>query len=227
MLVGMTPPVSDPQQTMAIPDELRDRANDVLERLFALDDAVANARAFRATLEELHRRDLTVVQEPHISAIGMVRAGTLRAAIGATMACLDPSDRRGNRASVGQILSQLEDATLASVFPDNAKAAAEAAAALVSVRTEFDALRQDKLFQDGRSLRNDAIAHILVPDEPTPTVEYETFYKLHDTVEKLVTGLYVACARGQPQFIGHEERFLRLATTFWDTYFAGMRATDT
>jgi hypothetical protein len=59
----------DPQQNTAIPDELRNRANDVLERLFALDDAVANARAFRATLEELHRRDLTVVQEPHISSI--------------------------------------------------------------------------------------------------------------------------------------------------------------
>jgi hypothetical protein len=199
----------------------------VLERLFALDDAVANARAFRATLEELHRRDLTVVQEPHISAIGMVRAGTLRAAIGATMACLDPSDRRGNRASVGQILDLLQDSTLAAVFPDNATAATDAAEALASVRTDFDALRQDKLFQDGRSLRNDAIAHILIPDEPTLTVEYDTFYKLHDVAEKLVIGLYIACARERPQFIGHEERFTRLATTFWDTYFAGMRGTNT
>jgi len=106
-------------------------------------------------------------------------------------------------------------------------AAADAAEALASVRTEFEALRDDELFQDGRSLRNDAIAHVLIPDEPTPNVEYDTFYKLHDAVEKLVTGLYVVCARGQPQFIGHEVRFLRLATTFWDTYFAGMRATDT
>jgi hypothetical protein len=157
----------------------------------------------------------------------MVRAGTLRAAIGVTMACLDPGDRRGNRASVGQILDLLQNSTLAAVFPDNAKAAADAAEALASVHTDFEALRQDKLFQDGRALRNDAIAHILIPDEPTPTVVYDTFYKLHDAAEKLVIGLYVACARGRPQFIGHEERLRRLATTFWDTYFAGMRGSTT
>jgi len=143
------------------------------------------------------------------------------------MACLDPGDRRGNRASVGQILDLLQNSTLAAVFPDNAKAAADAAEALASVHTDFEALRQDKLFQDGRALRNDAIAHILIPDEPTPTVVYDTFYKLHDAAEKLVIGLYVACARGRPQFIGHEERLRRLATTFWDTYFAGMRGSTT
>ena len=41
---------------------LIDRANDISERLFALDEAVANARAFRALLEELHRHDLSVVE---------------------------------------------------------------------------------------------------------------------------------------------------------------------
>ncbi|MBB5053474.1 hypothetical protein HNQ36_003474 [Afipia massiliensis] len=219
--------MSDTRPPVPITDELRDRANDVLERLFALDEAVANARAFRATLEDLHRRGLSVVQEPHISAIGMVRAGTLRAAIGAIMACLDPSDWRGNRASAGQILDLLQDSTLAAVFPENAKAAADAAQALAAARTEFEALRQDKLFQDGRALRNDAIAHILIPDEPTPTVEYDTFFKLHDAAERLVVLLYIACTRGRPQYIEHEERFKRLATTFWDTYFTGMRATGT
>lgn len=42
-----------------------DRANDVLARVFALDEAIANARACRALLEDLHSRDLTVVTEPH------------------------------------------------------------------------------------------------------------------------------------------------------------------
>ena len=44
-----------------------------------------------------------------MTAITMVRAGLLRAAISTVMACLDPSDRRGNRASVGEILDLLQD----------------------------------------------------------------------------------------------------------------------
>ena len=215
----MPPPITP------IPRELLDRANDLLERLFALDEAVANAGAFRATLENLHQRDLGVLEEPHISAIGMIRAGILRAAIGAIMACLDPSDPRGNRASVGQILELLEDNALAAVFPSNASAAAEASTALASVRSEFETLRRDRAFTEGRALRNGAIAHILVSDQPIPAVKYDTFYKLHDAAQKLVTGLYVACGRGKPDFTTHQEKFDRLAATFWDTYFAGMRAT--
>jgi hypothetical protein len=48
---------------------LIDRANDIIERLFALDEAVANARAFRALLEELHTHDLSAVEEPQVTAI--------------------------------------------------------------------------------------------------------------------------------------------------------------
>ncbi len=96
--------------------ELIDRANEVIDRLFALDQVIANARAFRALLEDLHARDLSVVSGPHVTAISIVRAGILRAAIGTTMACLDPEDRRGNRASVGQILHMLKNAELVAVF---------------------------------------------------------------------------------------------------------------
>jgi hypothetical protein len=60
---------------------LLDRANDIIERLFALDEAATNARAFRALLEELHGRYLSVVEEPHVTAIVIVRAGILRSAI--------------------------------------------------------------------------------------------------------------------------------------------------
>src|SRR5262245_23436577 len=97
-------------------DQRLDRANDVIDRLSTLDETVANSGAFCALLENLHRRDLKGVREPHIAAIHVVRAGILRGAIGAVMACLDPSDWRGNRASVGQILAMLKDATLAAVF---------------------------------------------------------------------------------------------------------------
>ena len=39
-----------------------DVANDVLERLFMLGDALTDARAFRALLEDLHGRDLGAVR---------------------------------------------------------------------------------------------------------------------------------------------------------------------
>jgi hypothetical protein len=53
------------------------RANEIIGRLFALNDEVANGRTFRALLEDLHARDLSVVKEPHIAAITVVRAGIL------------------------------------------------------------------------------------------------------------------------------------------------------
>jgi hypothetical protein len=70
------------------------RANGIIDRLFALDEEVANGRAFRALLEDLRARDLSVVKEPHIAAIAVVRAGILRAFISSVMACLDRSDWR-------------------------------------------------------------------------------------------------------------------------------------
>jgi hypothetical protein len=36
------------------------RANEIIDRLFALDEEVANGRAFRALLEDLHARDLSL-----------------------------------------------------------------------------------------------------------------------------------------------------------------------
>jgi hypothetical protein len=78
------------------------RANKIIDRLFALDEEIANGRAFRALLEDLHARDLSVVKEPHIAAITVVRAAILRAVISSVVACLDRGDRRRNRASIGQ-----------------------------------------------------------------------------------------------------------------------------
>jgi hypothetical protein len=42
--------------------------------------------------------------------------------------------------------------------------------------------------------------------------EYHTFYKLSDAVENFVIGLYVAYARGRPQLIRREERFIAVTT---------------
>jgi hypothetical protein len=206
---------------------LIDRANEVIKRLFALDEATANARAFRALLEDLHARDLTVVKEPHITAISMVRAGILRSSIGTAMACLDPEDRRGNRASVGQILAMLKDAKLVAVFPEPGTSPDSAAAALDQVRHDYEALVKGDLFGRGRRLRNDAIAHLLIPDISTPTVEYETIYRLHDAVERYVLSLYKVCDRGTPQFLSHQASLTEHAKVFWNTYFNGMQLRST
>jgi len=202
--------------------DLIDRANEVVERLFALDDAIANVRAFRALLEDLHVRDLSAVKEPHTSAITMVRAGILRSAIGGVMACLDPKDRRGNRASIGQILEMLKDAELVAVFPEAGTPKDAGVAALQGVMQAYEALTQGDLFERGRRFRNDAIAHLLIPDEPTPTVTYETIFALHDEAERMVVALYQVCDRGKPRFPDHHATVTKHAKIFWDTYFAGM-----
>jgi hypothetical protein len=202
--------------------ELIDRANDVIGRLFALDDAVSNAGAFRALLEDLDARDLQAVKEPHITAITMVRAGILRSAFGAVMACLDPKDWRGNRASIGQIVDLLKDEKLVAVFPEPGTSRDLGVAALQRVTRDYDALVKGDLFEHGRRLRNDAIAHLLISKERTPQVPYETMFSLHDATEKLVNDLYQVCDRGKPRFPGHRAMLSEHARVFWDTYFAGM-----
>jgi hypothetical protein len=204
--------------------ELVDRANEVIHRLFALDEAIINARAFRALLEDLHARDLSVVKEPHVTAITMVRAGILRSAIGTVMACLDPKDRRGNRASVGQIIDTLKDEKLVAVFPEPGTPKDLGPAALQRVTGQYDALIGGDLFERGRRFRNEAIAHVLIPDEPTPTVTYETIFSLQDATERLVADLYQVCDRGRPRYPDHLTTLSEHAKVFWDTYFAGMQA---
>jgi hypothetical protein len=82
--------------------------NEVLDPLSDLDGAMTNMEAFWALLKDLRGRDLSLMKAPHALPIAMVRAGILRAAVGTIMACLDSAEnrrnRRGNRASVGQIL---------------------------------------------------------------------------------------------------------------------------
>jgi len=153
----------------------------------------------------------------------MVRAGILRSTIGTVMACLDPEDRRGNRASVGQILYMLKDAKVVAVFPAPGTPLDAGSAALQEVRRNYEALIEGDLFKRGKRLRNDAVAHKLIPDDPTPTVPYDTIYGLHDAAERLVIGLYQVCARGTPRFLGHKAGLADHAQVFWDTYFDGMQ----
>jgi hypothetical protein len=68
------------------------------------------------------------------------------------------------------------------------------------------------------------IAHVLVKDEPAPTLTYETIFSLHDATERLVDDLYQVCDRGKPRYPNHLASLTEHAKVFWDTYFAGMRA---
>jgi hypothetical protein len=210
------------QQDHTVAGPLIARANDVIDRLFALDETVTNARAFRSLLEDLHARDLSVVRGPHVTAITMVRAGILRATIGTVMACLDSRDSRGNRASVGQILNLLRDADLVAVFLKPGQPADLGVAALQRANSDYSALVVGDLFLRGRRIRNDMIAHTLMTVDPTPTVTYETIYALHDAAERLVADLYQVCYRGSPPFLDHQASLTEHAKVFWDTYFDGM-----
>jgi hypothetical protein len=87
---------------------------------------------------------------------------------------------------------------------------------------DYETLLEADLFERGRRFRNDAIAHLLIQDDLTPTVSYDTIYLLHNTTERLVIGFYRVCDRGSPPFLGHQARLTEHAKVFWDTYFAGM-----
>ncbi len=186
-------------------------AKKVLVRLTALDLAMRNLGAFCALLKDLNARlvdDEPLVEEPHAYAIRMVRAGILRAAIGIVMACLDPADqKRGNRASVGEIFCLLEDV-----------------AALQGMREFHQSLRKGSLFERVKRLRDD-VAHNLVRKDVQTPVEYEDLYKLAESAEQIVVELYSACGRGAPEFLDYRGPTAEHAKIFWDTYFFGMSLT--
>ena len=203
-----------------------DRANDVLERLFMLSDAITDARAFRALLEDLHGRlDRNPVTGPHAHAATMVRAAILRSAIGTVMSVLDVEDsRRGNRASIGQILHLLKDSAVAAMLTKRSGGTIAEVPAIESIRGRYTALTKSDRFARGKRLRNE-IAHVLVADTPTPTVEYQDTYALHDEAERLVSDLHQLCGRAPAKFIAEREIVQQRAKTFWDTYFAGLKGT--
>src|ERR1700733_14165379 len=128
------------------------RANEVMDRLFALNEAMESADAFCAYIKELNARDVLVKQylvKPsdvgarHVLSIRWVHAGILRAAIGTITARLDPEDsRRGNRASVGQIIQLLKDKTLVDLI---AGAGQGSTVALQQARERYEALTQGRL----------------------------------------------------------------------------------
>ncbi len=195
----------------------RDLANNIIGRLHPLDETIANARGFRALLQDLHARELSTVQEPHVTAIHVVRAGILRAAIGTIMAAVDK--RGDDRASIGQIIHMLEVLDL-SIFADRWQDPTFGARTLRQATDDWQALLQSDDFKDCRSLRDNAIAHTLTL--ATPTVQNDTYFRLHDAAEELTLKFFRICGYGTPLFLEQQTRLTSTAKVFWDTYRAGL-----
>ena len=200
----------------------RDLANDIMCRLGPLDETIENARGFRALLEDLHGRELSTVNEPHVSAIIMVRAAILRAAIGTIMAALDAA--RNDRASIGQIIAMLEKLDL-SILADRWPTPTLGATVLKEASADWQVLLQSDDFKNCKSLRHNAIAHTLMLK--SPTVQYNSYFRLLNAAEKLTLQVRQICGFGEPSFLKHQSRLTANAKVFWDTYFQGMASPRT
>jgi hypothetical protein len=213
-----------------------DRANDVLERADTLDDAVSNLQAFRSLLEDLNDRtslDLPPLDLPQqqVRAIEMVRAAILRSAISLVVAILDPTDRRGNRSSLGEIVKLLSDEALVEFLLttlSKGRGAMPVKQKLHEVRSRYDQIAIEQSFKRVRDLRHSAIAHLLLRDEPLETVEYSDIFALADEIERLVITLYEGFGNiPPPNFLSLKKQTVERAKLFWQTYFTGAAALST
>ena len=93
--------------------------------------------------------------------------------------------------------------------------------ALQQARERYETLLKDGLFDRAKRLRNDVVAHNLIPDTPTPKVQYEDVYDLRDAAERIVTDLFAACVRDKPSCLALRAGTDGQAKLFWDTYERG------
>jgi len=112
----------------------------------------------------------------------------------------------------------LKDKTLVDLF---AGAGQGSTVALQQARERYEALLKDDLFDRAKRLRNDVVAHNLIPETPTPEVHYEDVYDLRDAAEGIVTDLFAACVRDKPNCLALRAGTDEQAKLFWDTYERG------
>ena len=203
--------------------ELVDRANDVLERAELIDDGFSDLHAYRSLLLELNRRLPIELPPEQVRAISIVRSATLRSAIGLAVAILDPTDRRGNRASLGHVLEALKDKAVADyLFSSDPRGRAKPIPErLNEVRTEYERIRSSPLLLRIKNLRHGKIAHLLTGVEPDRSVEYSDIFVLVDQIEKMLVTLYEGFGMGPPHFLRLKERTSMDSNLFWYTYLAG------
>jgi hypothetical protein len=61
----------------------------------------------------------------------------------------------------------------------------------------------------------------------SPTVQYDSYFRLLDAAEKLTLQLRQICGFGEPSFLKNQSRLTANAKVFWDTYFQGMASPRT
>jgi hypothetical protein len=158
----------------------------------------------------------------------MVRAAILRSAISFVVAILDPTDRRGNRASLGEIVKLLKDEALVEFLFTTlrkGRGAKPVNQKLHEVRDRYHEISAGQSFKRVRDLRHNAIAHLLLPEEPPTTVEYSDIFALSDEIERLVVTLYEGFGNfPAPYFLSLKAQTAERAKLFWHTYFAGVAA---
>lgn len=201
------------------------RANDVLNHIINLDDAVAELYAYRSMLENLNSRGAIKLPHLHVKAMRVVRAGILRSMISLALAILDqPDRRRGNRASLGQIIELLKDRGLADFLtkPNAKRSARPDRQVLSDACSRYGQLYLSEMFKKMRHLRHHSIAHLLVTDGSSPQdVDYSDIFTVADEIEKCLSGLYRGAGMGEPPFIKLKKTSTEQAKLFWDTYLRG------
>lgn len=201
-----------------------DRANDLIERAGKLDDAFANLHAFRSLLQDLADRCPLRLPPEHSAAIEMVRAAVLRSAIAQLAAMLD--SRRSDRASLGQITEILKDAALIEFIiakrGGDAAKAAKMRERLENVGRRYNEIFKGEQFNRVQQLRHDEIGHLLLRDDPTPTVEYADIFALADEVEQQIRKLFEGLGLCEPAFLSWKDKLTERSKLFWDTHLHGI-----
>jgi hypothetical protein len=200
-----------------------DRANDLLERVDKLDEAVSNLQAFRSLSEDLNARTPINLPPQQTEAIGMVRAAILRSAIALVVAILD--SKGSDRVSLGQIADLLKDQSFVQFLE---KKLYEGRSAIVdghklrAVTDLHQRIYATARFSWVKQLRHDEIGHLLMRKVSTPTVEYSDIFALVDVIEQLVILLHDGLGIHPPHFTTVKGEALDRAKLFWNTYFAGV-----
>jgi hypothetical protein len=196
------------------------RANEILERVRRLDDAVAQLCFYRNLLEDLNSRLPIHLPADHFYAVCDVRAAVLRSAIGLSVAVLDSTDSRGNRASVGHIVQLLKDQHVVDYLSENDLNRKQK---LNDAKVHYDRVFREPLVKRVQGLRHNEIAHLLIRKIPDLPVEYTDVFTLADQVETLVLTLHEGVG-WVPHFVESKNKATERAMLFWQAYFAGVNS---
>lgn len=204
---------------------LKAAVNDVIERAIRLDEEVAQAFAFRALLEGLDRHYDPPILGDQADAILMIRAAVIRSLIGCVSAIYDPEDRRrGNRASLGQIVHALKSEPLSSALQRAPSPFIPKPHELTAVSSRYLELVGGTKLENVRKLRNDSIAHNLIGMLAGADVPYDDLYELQGDAEQLLRTLSDGIGLARPTRVDALRGTLTArAQLFWSTYVAGMR----